>query len=66
MNLTSKNLFQLANSLDISIHASYIPGALNVVADINSRAGQILKTEWTLSQQNFEWVALNNLFGNPR
>ena len=66
MTLTAKKLFQLANSLNISIQASYIPGSLNVVADMYSRAGQILKTEWTLSQQTFEWVVLNNLFGQPQ
>ena len=60
MTQTEKKLFQMSNSLNISLQANYIPGALNVVADMYSRAGQILKTEWTLSQKAFEWVVLNN------
>ena len=66
MTQTAKKLFQISNSLNISLQANYIPGALNVVADMYSRAGQILKTEWTLSQKTFEWVVLNNLFGQPQ
>ena len=66
MTQTAKKLFQMSNSLNISLQANYIPGALNVVADMYSRAGQILKTEWTLSQKAFEWVVLNNLFGQPQ
>ena len=66
MTLTARKLFQLANSLNISLQASYIPGALNVVADMYSRAGQILKTEWTVTDETFEWISLNNLFGQPQ
>ena len=54
MTLTARKLFQLANSLNISLQASYIPGALNVVADMYSRAGQVLKTEWTVTDETFE------------
>ena len=65
MTQTAKKLFQMSNSLNIFLQANYIPEALNVVADMYSRAGQILKIEWTLSQKTFEWVALNNVFGQP-
>ena len=63
---TAKDLFQLARSLKIWISASYIPGALNVIADMQSRAGQVLKTEWTLAPETFSWVKTNNLFGEPQ
>ena len=42
MTKTAKKLFQMSNSLNISLQANYIPGPLNVVADMHSRAGQIL------------------------
>ena len=65
MTLSARKLFQLANSLNISLQASYFPGALNVVADMYSRAGQVLKTEWTVTDETFDWISLN-LFGQPQ
>ena len=63
MTQTAKQLFRLANSYQICVLANYIPGALNVVADMNSRVGQVLKTEWMLSSKSFKWINQHNQFG---
>ena len=62
---TAKRILELADSFNISISASYIAGSLNALADIQSRAGQVLKTEWCLSKETFQWVVANNFFGQP-
>ena len=62
MTKIAKQLFQLADSLQICVLASYIPGSLNVVADMNSRVGQVLKTKWVFSTETFKYVNQNNQF----
>ena len=43
-------LFSVVITLSISIHARFIPGMMNVIANNLSRARQILPTEWSLYQ----------------
>lgn len=45
----ASELFRLVQQLQVTIRARHIPGRLNRVADLLSRAGQIVNTEWTLS-----------------
>ena len=49
MTQTTSDIYSLCDSYESSISAKYIPGSLNVVADMASRQGQILKTKWQLS-----------------
>ena len=63
--LLARNIFQTAHSLNIWLSAAYIPGALNVIADMHSRQGLVLKTEWTLSYDAFQWVRKASLVGDP-
>ena len=39
----AERLFRVAVSLDLSLSATYLPGEMNVLADMLSRAGQVLK-----------------------
>ena len=55
----------LAESLQISLSASHIRGEHNVLADMLSRSRLVLKTEWRLSDQTFQWVCANSPFGRP-
>ena len=47
-----------AQERNMSLSCKHIPGRLNVLADKLSRKGQIIPTEWTLSQRVFDslWV----------
>ena len=40
-----ERLFRVAESLDLSLSATYLPGEMNVLVDILSRANQVLKNE---------------------
>jgi hypothetical protein len=62
----ARSIFQIASSFNIWISAAYIPGILNVVADMHSRIGLVLKTEWTLSLRAFNWVCQASLVGLPQ
>ena len=46
----TKSLFTAVVQLIISIHARFIHGKINVLADDLSRSGQILPTEWSFHQ----------------
>ena len=63
MTQTAKQLFHLANLYQICVLANYIPVALNVVADMNLRVGQVLKTKCMLSSKSFKWINQHNQFG---
>ena len=63
--LLARDIFQTASSLNIWLSAAYIPGHLNVIADMHSRQGLVLKTEWTLSFDAFQWVRKVSLVGDP-
>ena len=57
----TESLFLLVISHNLSIHAKYIPGNMNVVANDLSRAGQILPTEWSLHHD----IAIFQQWGHP-
>jgi hypothetical protein len=61
----ARKILHLASELDAWISAAYIPGSLNVVADMHSRAGLVLKTEWTVSRKTFDWICKASMVGQP-
>ena len=71
MSLT-RQVLGLAESESFIIQARRIKGALNVVADLASRRGYVVNTEWMLAPAMFQWVqrqspwgpALIDLFAN--
>ena len=64
MRLT-RAIYKLATQLNSVVKATHIKGDLNSIADMLSRGQQVLKTEWTLSQENFKWVQRQSMFGPP-
>ena len=50
----TKKLFDLLQPLRVLLRAVHIPGHLNSIADMLSREGQILPTEWSLNQSVVE------------
>ena len=45
--------------------AHHIAGALNVVADLASRHGQVIATEWQLHDAAFRWLTGQSPWGPP-
>ena len=62
----AESIFRLVESLGLCISAAYLPGERNVLADMLSRQGQILKTEWKLSLLTFQWCCRRSPFGQPQ
>ena len=61
----AERLFRIAESLDLFLSATYLPGEMNVLADMLSRAGQVLKNEWRLGNRAFQWACSRSHFGAP-
>ena len=61
-SLTSR-LLRWTESLDIHLNARYLPGQSNVLADLLSRRGQVVGTEWSLHLQVAR--SLLRVWGNP-
>jgi len=51
LSLLAESLLKFCWMSGVTLIARYLPGKLNLVADQLSRPGQILTTEWTLSQR---------------
>ena len=66
MNALARKLWLLAEDLNIHLSAMFIKGKNNVIADMLSRQGQIIKAEWTLSMKTFEWVSQMSPWGAPK
>ena len=65
MTETCREIFRLAADNSISLLAKHIKGSLNVLADFLSRPDCVVKTEWSLSQENFMWVCAQSPWGPP-
>ena len=61
----TRELFALTQELQMTPLAHHIAGALNVVADLASRHGQVINTEWQLSTELFQWVCSRSPWGTP-
>ena len=49
--LLASRLLRWTESLDVHLDARYLPGQANVLADLLSRHGQVVGTEWSLHPQ---------------
>ena len=61
--LLTSRLLRWTESFDVHLEARYLPGESNVLADLLSRRGQIVGTEWSLHPQVAR--ALLRAWGNP-
>ena len=56
----------MADEFHLQLSAAYLPGELNVLADMLSRSSQILKNEWSLGHRAFQWLVRLSPFGPPQ
>ena len=61
--LLTSRLLRWTESFDVHLEARYLPGESNVLADVLSRRGQVVGTEWSLHRQVAR--ALLRAWGNP-
>ena len=61
--LLASRLLRWTESFDIHLDARYLPGHANILADVLSRRGQVVGTEWSLHPQVAR--ALLRVWGNP-
>ena len=61
--LLASRLLRWTESFDVHLDARYLPGHTNVLADILSRRGQVVGTEWSLHPQVAR--SLLHVWGNP-
>ena len=61
--LLASRLLRWTESFDIHLDARYLPGHANVLADVLSRHGQLVGTEWSLHPQVAR--SLLRVWGNP-
>ena len=61
--LLTSRLLRWMESFDVHLEARYLPGESNVLADVLSRRGQVVGTEWSLHPQVAR--ALLRTWGNP-
>ena len=61
--LLISRLLRWTKSLDVHLNARYLPGQANVLADVLSRRGQVVGTEWSLHPQVAR--SLLCVWGNP-
>ena len=61
--LLTSCLLRWTESFDIHLDARYLPGQANVLADLLSRCGQVVETEWSLHPQAAR--SLLRVWGNP-
>ena len=61
--LLTSRLLRWTESFDVHLEARYLPGESNVLADVLSRRGQVVGTEWSLHPQVAR--ALLRAWGNP-
>ena len=61
--LLTSRLLRWTESFNVHLEARYLPGESNVLADVLSRRGQVVGTEWSLHPQVAR--ALLRAWGNP-
>ena len=61
--LLTSRLLRWTESFDVHLDARYLPGESNILADVLSRRGQVVGTEWSLHPQVAR--ALLRAWGNP-
>ena len=66
LNSIAERIFRVADEFHLQLSAAYLPGELNVLADMLSRSSQILKNEWSLGDRAFQWLVRLSPFGPPQ
>ena len=66
LNAIAEGIFRAADEFRLVLSAAYLPGELNVLADMLSRKSQILKNEWSLGDRAFQWLSRMSPFGPPQ
>ena len=61
--LLTRRLLRWTESFDVNLDARYLPGGSNVLADLLSRRGQVVGTEWSLHPRVAR--SLLRVWGNP-
>ena len=61
--LLTSRLLRWTESFDIHLDVRYLPGESNILADLLSRRGQVVGTEWSLHSQVAR--SLLHMWGNP-
>ena len=61
--LVDQSPLRWTESIDIHLDARYLPGQANILADLLSRRGQVVGTEWSLHPQVAR--SLLRVWGNP-
>ena len=62
----TRRVFSALINLNVTPVACHIAGALNVLADLASRQGQVISTEWRLSDAVFRWIGGASPWGQPQ
>ena len=64
-NMTSltRNLLLMTMRHKITLTAHHLKGVNNVLSDMLSRDGQVLKNEWKIDMDTFNWVQQKSIFG---
>ena len=58
-------VLSLAHTMNIQVIPRHIAGHLNALADLASRHGQVVPSEWSLAEHTFQWVVMESPFGPP-
>ena len=61
----TRQVFHELCSLNTTAVANHIAGELNVLADLASRQGQVITTEWRLDADAFQWIVAESPWGHP-
>ena len=62
----SMRILRLAHRLRRVMVPRHIAGQLNVLADLASRTGQVIPSEWSLATESFQWVVNQSPWGPPQ
>ena len=56
-------ILSIAEEHNVTVQAQHIRGSLNVVADLASRKGCVVSTEWSLTAERFQWIQNQSPWG---
>ena len=61
----SHRILKLAYDLHIRMYPQHNAGHLNVLADLASRTGQVIPSEWAVATPTFRWICESSPWGPP-
>ncbi len=65
LNVVTRRILMWAHAHRCQLLPVHLAGSLNVVADLASRVGHIVSTEWALTTPVFSWVSSQSPWGPP-